>query len=132
MGVKRFEDLNVWQEARILVKEIYNISKTGDFSKDFGLTGQIQRAAVSIMNNIAEGFDSDSNAEFIRFLTYARRSASEVQCNLYVALDQKYIKKPEFDSLYEMSEKTRRMITALKKYLKSAKLNTQTRKRVNA
>lgn len=70
MGIKRFEDIKAWQEARILTKEIYNKTRTEKFSRDFGLTSQIQRASVSIMNNIAEGFDNDSNAEFIRFLSY--------------------------------------------------------------
>jgi len=85
---------------------------------DWGLSQQIQRAAVSIMSNIAEGFDSGSKAEFIKFLGYSRRSASEVQCDLYVALDQNYIQPGDFNNYYDLSEKIRRMITAFIKYLK--------------
>ena len=120
MVIKSFEDIKAWQEARILTNEVYARTKKEAFSKDFGLASQIQRAAVSIMNNMAEGFDSGSNAEFMRFLGYSRRSASEVQCNLYVALDQGYINKKEFDLMYEYAEKIRRMITAFKKYLRES------------
>lgn len=126
MVIKRFEDIKVWQESRDLTKKIYDLTKNSAFSKDFGLTGQLQRAAVSIMNNITEGFDSGSNAEFIRFLGYSRRSSSEVQCCLYVALDQKYISNNEFGLVYDQTEKVRRMITAFMKYLR-----TSTKKRAN-
>ena len=127
MGIKRFEEINAWQEARILTKGIYDKTKTEKFSTDFGLTSQIQRAAVSIMSNIAEGFDSDSNAEFMRFLGYSRRSASEVQCDLYIALDQGYIDDSTFNGLYDDTEKVRRMITAFKKYLKNSARKVSTR-----
>ena len=127
MGIKRFEEINAWQEARILTKGIYDKTKTEKFSRDFGLTSQIQRAAVSIMSNIAEGFDSDSNAEFMRFLGYSRRSASEVQCDLYIALDQGYIDDSTFNGLYDDTEKVRRMITAFKKYLKNSARKVSTR-----
>lgn len=87
MTVKCFEEINAWIEARKLTKRIYDITNETRFSKDFELKDQIRRAAVSIMANISEGFDSQSNEEFIRFLIYARRSSSEVQSHLYVALD---------------------------------------------
>ena len=77
--IKKFEDIVAWQEARNLVKVVYKLTSTGDFSKDFGLRGQIRRASVSTMTNIAEGFDCESNLEFARFLVIARRSAVEVQ-----------------------------------------------------
>ncbi len=118
MKIKRFEDIETWQEARILVKEMYRLTKTQEFSKDWGLSQQIQRAAVSIMNNIAEGFDSCSKAEFIKFLGYARRSSSEVQCDLYVALDQNYIDQHDFNKSYEHAEKIRRKTTAFMNYLR--------------
>ncbi len=118
MRIKRFEDIETWQEARILVKEMYRLTKTHEFSKDWGLCQQIQRAAVSIMNNIAEGFDSCSKAEFIKFLGYARISSSEVQCDLYVALDQNYIDQYDFNKNYEQSEKIRRKTTAFMNYLR--------------
>jgi len=120
MSIKRFEDINAWQEARQLTKSIYELTELPGFNKDWGLSQQVQRAAVSVMNNIAEGFDSASKAEFIKFLSYARRSASEVQCALYVALDRAYINKSQFDGIYERAEKTRRMVTAFMKYLKGA------------
>ena len=87
MGIRNFDDIEAWQLARALTREVYRVSKQGDFGKDFGLRDQIQRAASSAMHNIAEGFDSESNTEFIRFLRYAKRSCSEVQSQHYIALD---------------------------------------------
>jgi len=89
--IERFEDLQSWQKARQLANLIYDLTEHSKFSKDFRLSGQIQDAAGSVMHNIAEGFDSGTNPEFIRFLKIARRSASEVQSELYLALDRKYI-----------------------------------------
>lgn len=119
MKINKFEDIEAWQEARVLTKEIYGLTESAKFNKDWGLSRQIQQAAVSIMNNIAEGFDSGSSAEFIRFLSYARRSASEVQCNLYVASDLGYVKGSNFNKLYDQAEKIRRMVTAFIKYLRN-------------
>ena len=116
--VERFEDIRAWQEARQLSREIYRISGTGDFAKDFGLRDQIRRAAVSAMTNIAEGFDCDSKAEFARFLGFARRSAVEVQSLLYVALDEGYINEQAFQSLYAQAAKTKGLIGAFKHSLK--------------
>ena len=118
MKIKRFEDLECWQEARRLTKTIYTYINRPNFAKDFRLSGQISGAAISIMNNISEGFDSRSNNEFIRFLTYSRRSSSEVQNCLYIALDQKYILKKEFQSTYKHCEKVRKIIDGLIRYLK--------------
>jgi four helix bundle protein len=129
MKITRFEDIEAWQEARMLTKAIYGATEEAGFNKDWGLSQQIQRASVSIMNNIAEGFDSGSKAEFAKFLGYARRSASEVQCDLYVALDRKYIGKDGFDDMYRLAEKTRRMITAFMKYLRG--YNPPTRQPLN-
>ena len=103
MKIERFEDIEGWQLARELTRGIYSVTKAGPFAADFGLKDQIQRAAGSIMHNIAEGFDGGSNAEFKRFLRYAQRSCSEVQSQLYVALDQGYIDQMQFDRLYELS-----------------------------
>ena len=118
MKIKRFEEIEAWQEARKLTNLVYKLSSKDRFSKDWGLKDQIQRASVSIMNNISEGFDSGTKPEFIKFLNYAKRSASEVQCNLYIALDQGYIEKENFDGLYDHSEKIRRMISSFIKYLR--------------
>ncbi len=79
MTIRKFEDIQAWQEARVLVKQVYQLTKEGALSKDFGLRDQLQRASVSIMANIAEGFDCDLNVEFCRFLGIARSSAVEVQ-----------------------------------------------------
>lgn len=116
--IKRFEDIIGWQEARKLVKDVYQITNKGDFSKDFGMRDQIQRAAVSVMTNIAEGFDCDSQAEFARFLGYSRRSAVEVQSLLYAALDIGYINKTTFDTQYQQAEKAKALIGGLKTSLK--------------
>ncbi len=88
--ITRFEDIQAWQEARKLLKMIYKLTSSGRPAKDFGLRDQIQRAAVSSMTNIAEGFDCESKAEFARFLGFARRSAVEVQSLLYIAFDIQY------------------------------------------
>jgi four helix bundle protein len=89
--INRFEDLHSWQKARQLANAIYDLTEQPWFAKDFKLRDPIQGAAGSVMHNIAEGFDSGSNPEFIRFLKLARRSASEVQSELYLALDRKYV-----------------------------------------
>ena len=91
MKIERFEEIQAWQLARELTKNVYNLTKKPKFSNDYGLKKQIRAAAGSSMHNIAEGFDSESNAGFIRFLRYAKRSCTEVQSELYVALDEEYI-----------------------------------------
>ena len=116
--IKRFEDIVAWQEARKLVREIYGITREGAFGKDFGLRDQIQRASVSIMANIAEGFDCESHIEFARFLGIARRSAVEVQSLLHIALDIGYIGEDVFRNEYSQAEKTKALIGGLKKSLK--------------
>ena len=114
-AVTRFEDLIAWQEARKLVSMVYKLTSDGLIAKDFGLKDQIQRAAVSAMTNIAEGFDNESTAEFARFLGMARRSAVEVQSLLYVALDTNYVKDETFKTHYDQAKKTQAIIGGLKK-----------------
>ncbi len=116
--IKRFEDIRAWQEARILVGEIYKVTKQGDFARDFGLKDQIQRASVSVMTNIVEGFDDESKAEFARFLGYSRRSAVEVQSLLYAALDAGYIDQTKFNELYEQAKKTKALVGAFRHSIK--------------
>jgi four helix bundle protein len=116
--IKRFEDIQAWQEARTLTRIIYSITQAGAFAKDFGLRDQIQRASVSIMTNIAERFDCNSKVDFARFLGYARRSAVEVQSLLYTASDNEYINKETFDSCHNQAEKTKALIGGLKYSLK--------------
>mgnify|MGYP001549969053 FL=1 len=118
MRIRRFEDLECWQEARELTKMVYVYAKRAEVEKDFRLAGQITGALLSIMNNICGGFDAKSNPEFIRFLTYSRRSCSETQNCLYVALDQKYISTEEFEAAYQHCKKVRKIIDGLIRYLK--------------
>ena len=115
--IQRFEDIQAWQEARILVKMIYSLANKELFSKDFGMRDQIRRASVSTMANIAEGFDCESKVEFARFLGIARRSAVEVQSILYTALDIGYINQEEFDLHYEQARKAKALIGGFKRSL---------------
>ena len=133
MQIRRFEDVKTWQEARQLTRMVYQMTAQRAFAKDLGLASQIQRAAISTMSNIAEGFDSGSPTEFVRFLGYVRRSASEVQCHLYAALDQGYIGQTEFDAAYAQAERTRKMTSAFTRYLRSTRdlANRPTRQLVN-
>ena len=118
MRIQRFEDIQSWQEARVLTKQVYGITKELQFRRDQALCGQIQRASVSIMANIAEGFDRQSRKEFVQFLYYASASASEVQSHLYVALDQRYISEQDFGIMYEQAKKTKSLINGFIAYLK--------------
>jgi len=95
MAVKQFEDLEVWQEARRLTQAIYRLTKAEKFMKDFALRDQVQRAAVSVMSNIAEGFERGGNQEFIQFLYVAKASCGEVRSQIYVALDQGYMSRTD-------------------------------------
>jgi four helix bundle protein len=117
MRIEQFEDIEAWQLARELTLKVYGLSKKTKFARDFGLKGQIQNAAGSAMHNIAEGFDSETNPEFIRFLRYAKRSCTEVQSQLYVALDQEYITDAEFHDVYDHAGRTRAAIRGFIKYL---------------
>lgn len=112
--IERLEDIRAWQEARTLVKMVYEVTRQGDFAKDFGLRDQIQRAAVSVMTNIAEGFDCETKKEFSRFLGYSSRSALEIKSLLYVALDVGYIDHAAFDRLVAQVEKTKSLVGALR------------------
>jgi four helix bundle protein len=120
MPIRRFEDIEAWQLARQLTREVYTIVKIDRFSRDWGLKDQITRASGSVMHNIAEGFNSGSNKEFVRFLAHAQRSCSEVQSLLYVALDQQHIKSITFETLYEMAEHTKMKIGGFIESLKGS------------
>lgn len=121
MKITKFEDIESWQLARKLTETIYKMTGNKAFSRDFGLVDQIRRASTSIMANIAEGFDSGSDAEFIRFLCYSQRSCTEVCSHLYIALDQQYVTPEEFKAQYEMAQETKKKIGAFIKYLKSCR-----------
>lgn len=119
MAIEKFEDIQAWQLARELTQAVYTATNRKGFSRDYGLRDQIQRAAVSIMANIAEGFDSQSNQTFLQFLSYAVRSATEVQSHLYVALDQGYINQTEFEELYGQAERVKNIIHGFMRYLRA-------------
>lgn len=128
MKIERFEDIEAWQLARELTRTVYQLTKLSRFTHDYGLKRQIQEAAGSAMHNIAEGFDSETNAEFIRFLRYAKRSCTEVQSELYVALDEAYISMSEFQDAYEQARRTRAAIRGFINYLKkfeASKINRE-------
>jgi len=119
--IQKFEDLRSWKSARELVKMIYEITNDGAFHRDFGLRDQICRAAVSVMSNIAEGFGSGSDSEFIRFLGYSRRSISETQSQLYIALDVNYLAQEQFEAIYSKANETERQVNAFIGYLSKSK-----------
>ena len=116
-AIKRFEDIQAWQAARELTQMVYAVSARGGFARDYRLRGQIQGSAISVMSNIAEGFDARTDQEFIRFLGYARRSATELQSQLYIALDQEYITQEEFSHIYAQATKTKSLIGGFIRYL---------------
>jgi len=115
--IKRFEDIESWQVARKLTVSIYALSQSSSLGKEFGLRDQLQRAAVSIMANISEGFDSRSDAEFVRFLNYAYRSATEVQSHLYVARDQEYLDEDTFAGVYDQATTVKKLLNGFIHYL---------------
>ena len=112
--IERFEDLVAWQKARELTAAVYRVASGGTFAKDFGLRDQIQRAAVSIMSNIAEGFERGSRSEFHQFLVIAKASAAEVRAQLYVALDAGHIDQPKFDTLMSLATEVGKIIGGLR------------------
>jgi four helix bundle protein len=117
MKIERFGDIEAWQLARELTRIVYALTKKEEFAKDFGLKGQIQDADGSSMHNIAEGFDSETDLEFIRFLRYSKRSCTQVQSELYVALDQEYITNAEFQDVYGHAGRTRAAVHGFIRYL---------------
>jgi four helix bundle protein len=120
MQIRHFEDLECWQEARKLTNMVYEaIRSSNPFQADYRLRDQITGAAISVMNNIAEGWASQSNPEFIRFLTYSRRSCAETQNCLYIALDQKYVTERTFQENYDQALKVIKIIDGLLRYLRS-------------
>jgi four helix bundle protein len=119
---KSFEDIEAWQKARQLSRKLYEVSNSGAFARDFGLRDQVRKASVSIMSNIAEGYERGGAREFIQFLSIAKASAGEVRSQLYVALDQNYIDKKTFDELSGLAREISRMITGLVTYLRKSGL----------
>ena len=126
--ITKFEDLEIWQEARILVKEIYLISKETDLKTDFKFKAQIKASSGSVMDNIAEGFERDGNLEFRQFLSIAKGSAGELRTQLLIAKNQNYIVEMEFDKInkkaLEVSKKLGSFITYLKEFKSKQNLKT--------
>jgi len=121
MKVARFEDLVAWQKARELTKQIYSMTKRESFSKDFGLREQIQRSSVSIMSNIAEGFERGSRPEFHKFIVIAKASCAEVRSHLYVAFDVGYINNEEFNSVSSLAIEVSKILGGLRSSLLKTK-----------
>ena len=117
---KSFEEINAWQKARDLTKHVYQVSGEGQFARDFGLRDQMRRACVSIMSNIAEGYERSGTKEFVQFLSVAKGSVGEVRSQLYVALDQMYISEETFGQLSNEAVEISRMLSGLMKYLRKA------------
>ena len=118
--IERFEDIESWQRGREVVKQIYSVTRVEPFSRDFALCNQIRRSAVSIISNIAEGFERDGNKEFLQFLAVAKGSCGEVTSQLYIALDQEYIDEETFDRIRSRVDETSRMIGGLMRYLRNS------------
>jgi len=116
--IKRFEEIEAWQTARDLTRRIYVLSNQGAFARDFGLRDQLRRAAVSVMSNIAEGFESDTQAQFIKYLGYAKTSSGEVRAQLYVALDAGYLTQAQFEVFVDLAEKCSRQLSRFIEYLR--------------
>jgi len=117
--IERFEDVEGWKLGRKLTNLIYDFTAKKPFSTDFGLRDQIQRVAGSVMHNIAEGFDSGSNPEFARFLGYSKRSCTEVQSELYLALDRGFFSEKQFDAAYQLAEETKAATGGFIRYLQN-------------
>ncbi len=115
-----FEELKVWQKARELANLIYSATRQESFSRDFGLIDQIRRASVSVVSNIAEGFERGSYTEFLQFLYIAKGSCGEVRAQLYIARDQKYLPEATFQQCHALAVEVSRMISGLADHLKSS------------
>lgn len=118
-GITRFEEIEAWKSARQLTNMIYSLGNQTGFNRDFGLRDQIRRASVSVMSNIAEGFESRTDVQFINFLGMAKASAGEVRAQLYVALDQNYITEEQFNQAYALAQSSARQIAKFIAYLEA-------------
>jgi len=125
MSLSRFEEIRAWQLARELNKCIYTFTRHSGFNKDYCLRDQLHRASVSIMLNIAEGFDSGSNQSFINFLRYSFRSAAEVKSVMYIALDLEYVTLEQFKDVEKQLDAIRNLIAGLIRYLNSTEKNSK-------
>ena len=122
-AITRFEDIQAWQQARALARLVYAVTAQGEFARDFALRDQIRRAAISVLSNIAEGFERGGNKEFRHFLSIAKGSAGEVRAQLYVALDVGLLSRQQFDELHALVTQTGRLIAGLMRYLDQSDVN---------
>jgi four helix bundle protein len=120
--IEKFEDLEVWKLSRALANAIYNASSIGDFARDFALRDQIRRASISVVSNIAEGFERDGDKEFIQFLYMAKGSCGEVRAQLYLAFDRAYVSEEQLSTLNRQAIEVSRMLSGLIKYLRHSQL----------
>jgi len=120
--IRKFEDIESWKRVRKLANEIYNVTAVGRFTRDFGLRDQIRRASISILSNIAEGFERGGDKEFLQFLSVAKGSCGETRAQLYVALDQAYISTAEFETLFQSATEVSQLISGLMRYLRQSSL----------
>jgi four helix bundle protein len=118
--IERFEDIEAWKLAREATDLVYKASAADRFARDFALVNQMRRASISILSNIAEGFERGGNKEFLQFLAIAKGSCGEVRAQLYVVLDQKYIDETTFQGISEVLQAASRTISGFMKYLQSA------------
>jgi four helix bundle protein len=116
-GITRFEEIEGWKTARQLTNLIYKLTEQGAFAKDYGLKDQVRRASVSVMSNIAEGFESRTDVQFINYLGHAKASAGEVRSQLYIALDMSYISHGQFNEAHELADKVARQVNRFAAYL---------------
>ena len=119
---KRFEDMDVWKKARVLSTEIHRLTAKGACERDYAFVRQIRSAALSIMSNIAEGFERDGNREFSSFVSIAKGSAGEVRSQLYAALDVGYASEEEIERLYALAAEIARMLSGLMSYLRDSEM----------
>ena len=118
--IERFEDIEGWKLGRRVTNRVYDVTSTGDFSRDFALANQIRRASISIMSNIAEGFERDGNKEFLQFLSIAKGSCGEVRSQMYIAADRKYVDETTFNEICGLLIETSQKISGFMKYLRQA------------
>ncbi len=117
MKIERFEDIEAWQKARELTRKVYEVTSKGAFSRDYALKDQIRKASVSVMSNIAEGFERRNDKEFRNFLRIAKGSSGEVRSQNYVALDNRLVTKADFDDIRDRATEVSNMIAGFMRYL---------------
>lgn len=122
MKIEKFEDLESWKKARTLTNMVYEATATGNFKLDFALKNQIRRASISILSNIAEGFERGGDKEFLQFLVVAKGSCGEVRAQLYIAADQGYLSPTLFENLSLNAHEIGRLLSGLMKYLNRSEL----------